>query len=69
MKRCSCIGSVPRSRSSRKTEFQKRLEKLENKITGVSEKRALDILEGEDMMIANHVFYEVFGHNIPKEYR
>lgn len=67
MRKCDCMGS-PR-KTTRKTEFQKRIERLEAKITGVSEKKALDILDGQDMMIANHVFYEVFGKNIPKEYR
>jgi hypothetical protein len=49
-------------KKTRKSSLNDRLDRIIAKIMGLTEEQAIDKLEGEDLIIAEHCFYEVFGH-------
>jgi hypothetical protein len=55
--------------AKRKDDIKNKIESTINKIKNKTKQEAIDYLIGMDMILANHCYFEVFGENIPKEYR
>jgi len=49
-------------RTKKKSELEQRLDRIIARIIGLTEEQAIEKLEGEDLIIAEHCFNEVFGH-------